>query len=96
MAAREQFTVKQLIVEDLQFKTVAITVAAAATTGVSAADPDLVAGTIMGIVPTGNQDQFVDDIAVGATGVVTVTLAAAATADNTFNVTVWRDDESYF
>jgi hypothetical protein len=96
MADKERFVVKQLIVEDLQFKKVAVTVAAAASSGVSAADPDLVAGSIMGIVPAGNQDQFVDDVTVSATGVITVTLAANATADNDFEVTVWRDDDSYF
>ena len=97
MADKEKFVVKQLIVEDLQFKLVAVSVTAAASSGASAADPELVNGTIMGIVPSGNQDQFVDNVAVtAASGVVTVTLAAAATADNTFNVTVWRDDDSYF
>lgn len=96
MADKERFVVKQLIIEQLQFKLVAVTVSAASASGVSSADPDLVAGTIMGIVPAGNQDQFVDNVTVSATGVVTVTLAANATADNDFNVTVWRDDDSYF
>lgn len=96
MADRERFIVKQLIVEQLQFKLVAITVSAASASGVSSADPELVAGTIMGIVPDGNQDQFVDSVTISATGVVTVTLGANATADNDFNVTVWRDEHSYF
>ena len=96
MADKERFVVKELIVEQLPFKSVAITVNAAATSGVSVADPDLVGGTIMGFTPAGNQDQRVDNITVSGTGVVTVTLAAAATANNTFRVTVWRDDESYF
>lgn len=96
MAERERLVVKQLVLDDLPFKLVAITVTAASASGVSAADPDLVGGTIVGIVPTGNQDQFVDDVTVSATGVVTVTLAANATANNTFNVAVWRGFESYF
>ena len=96
MAERERLVVKQLVLDDLPFKLVAVTVAAVASSGVSTADPDLVGGTIIGIVPTGNQDQFVDDVTVSATGVITVTLAAAATAENSFNVAVWRGFESYF
>jgi len=96
MADRERWVVKQLVIENLPFKLVAITVSAASGSGASAADPDLVGGSIIGIAPTGNQDQFVDDVTVSGTGVVTVTLAANATADNTFNVAVWRGFESYF
>lgn len=96
MADRERFVVKQLVMEDLPFKLVAVTVSAAAASGVSAADPDLVGGVIIGIVPSGNQDQFVDNVAISATGVITVTLGANATANNTFNVAVWRGFESYF
>jgi len=75
---------------DLGYKAVAVTVAAAATSGSSAADSELVGGEIVGIYPTGNQDQFVDNVVLGADGSVTVTLAAAATADNTFNVVVLK------
>ena len=96
MADKERFVVKELIVEQLQFTKVAVTVTAAASSGVSAANTLLVGGTIMGIVPTGNQDQFVDDVAISATGVVTVTLAANATANNTFDVTVWRSADAHF
>ncbi len=96
MARFERLIVKQIVIDDLPFKLVAITVSAASSSGVSAADPDLVGGVIVGIVPSGNQDQFVDDVTVSATGVVTVTLAANATADNDFNVAVWRGFESYF
>ncbi|MHB9019364.1 MAG: hypothetical protein ACYC3G_00600 [Minisyncoccota bacterium] len=70
--------------------TVAITVAAAATSGASAANAELIGGTILAILPTGNQDQLVDNVVLGATGVITVTLAAAATANNTFNVMVLK------
>ncbi|MBW2675547.1 MAG: hypothetical protein JRD89_19410 [Deltaproteobacteria bacterium] len=69
-------------------KTVSVTVAATATSGSSAADPDLVGGAIVGYYPTGNQDQLVDSIVLNPDGSVTITLAAAATADNTFNVVV--------
>jgi len=75
---------------DIGYKVVAVTVAAAATSGSSAADTELVGGEIVGIYPTGNQDQLVDNVVVGADGSVTVTLAAAATADNTFNVVVLK------
>jgi len=70
-------------------KTVAVTVAQSASSGVSSADPEIVNGTIVGYYPTSNQDQLVDSIAIAAaTGVITVTLAAAATAANVFAVVV--------
>ena len=68
------------------YKSVAITVAADATSGSSAADSELVGGEIMGYYSTGNQDQLVDNVVLGANGAITITLAAAATADNTFKV----------
>jgi hypothetical protein len=74
----------------LGYKTVSVTVTAAATSGSSAADSDLVGGEILGCYSTGNQDQFVDSVVLNADGSVTVTLAAAATADNTFNVVVLK------
>jgi hypothetical protein len=70
-------------------KTVAVAVLMTATVGVSAGDRELLNGVILGYYPTGNQDQLVDSITITATtGVVTVTLAAAATAHNLFNVVV--------
>ena len=96
MARYEQLTVRQLAVEERQFKQVAITVSAAAATGSSADDDDLIGGQILGIVPTGNQDQFVDNISIDGNGAVTVTLAANATGNNTFLVNVWRAYASYF
>jgi hypothetical protein len=74
----------------LGFKVVSITMAAGATTGSSAADPELVGGQILGYYPTGNQDQLVDNIVLNADDSVTITLAAAATAANTFNVIVLK------
>ncbi|GAA3322651.1 hypothetical protein GCM10017711_07320 [Paeniglutamicibacter sulfureus] len=42
---------------------------------------------ILGIMPAGNQDQFVDNV-VEADATITVTLSSVATAENIFNVTV--------
>jgi hypothetical protein len=79
------------ILSNKELVTKTITVAAAATSGASAADTTIAGGTVIGIVPAGNQDQFVDNVAINATtGAVTVTLAAAATANNVFNVTVQK------
>lgn len=76
----------------LSYKSVAVTVNAAATEGSSAADADLVGGEIFGgPCPTGNQDQFVDNVVLNVDGSITVTLAAAATANNTFKVVVLRN-----
>ena len=44
---------------------------------------------IIGWRATGNQDQFIDNIAVSGT-TLTITLAANATADNTFQVTLLK------
>lgn len=41
------------------------------------------------IHPAGNQDQFVDNVAISGT-TLTVTLATNATATNTYKVTVWE------
>ena len=70
----------------LAVKEVSVTVAAGGTSGSSDADPELVGGEILGYFPAGNQDQFVADITLNADGSITITLAAAATADNTFKV----------
>lgn len=64
-------------------KVAAITVATSATTGTATVKAG---STILGIYPTGNQDQLLDNVAISST-TLTVTLAAAATAGNTFNVT---------
>lgn len=95
MSDRERLLVGQLIVRDLQFKKVAVTVSAAAASGSSSADAELEGGTIIGIVPVGNQDQFIDNVTIAANGAVTVTLAANATANNDFEVAVWRASTSY-
>ncbi len=66
-----------------------------ATSGVSAADPDLVGGKVIGIISDTNQDQLVDDVSMAADGVVTVTLAAAASAENKYVVTVQKDEDKF-
>lgn len=74
----------------MSYKAVDVTVAGGDTTGSSAADSELVGGVILGIYPTGNQDQFVDNVVLNADGSISVTLGAAATADNTFKVVALR------
>lgn len=71
-----------------RIKAVTVNVAVGQTSGASAADPDCVGGKVVGVVPAGNQDQFIDNVAIGEDGAVTVTLAAAATAENNFKVNV--------
>jgi hypothetical protein len=68
----------------LDYAVIAVTVLAAATTGTGTVVANAI---VLGIYPTGNQDQFVDNVAIAGT-TLTVTLAAAATANNTFNVVV--------
>lgn len=64
-------------------KTVTVTVNTSASSGTAT----IAAGsTILGIYPAGNQDQFVDNVALSGT-TLTVTLAANATATNTYKVT---------
>lgn len=68
--------------------TKSVTVNAGQTSGSSADDAALVGASVVGIVPAGNQDQFVDNVTVNGSGAVTVTLGAAATANNVFTVTL--------
>ncbi len=73
-----------------RIKPVAVTVSAGATSGLSTtADPSLLGAVILGFYPTGNCDQHVDKIEIDTVNQkVKVTLNAAATAANTFNVVV--------
>jgi hypothetical protein len=74
-------------------KTVEVTIAIGAPSGVSSADRELINGTIIGHYPSSNQDQLIDSIALTATtGVITVTLAANATAENKITVVVMIRD----
>lgn len=70
----------------VKYEIAAVTVAAGQTAGTATV---VAGGEIVGYYPTGNQDQFVDSIAIAST-TLTVTLAAAATADNTFKVFVLK------
>jgi hypothetical protein len=70
----------------MDLSTVAVTVASGDTAGTATVPAG---ATILGIYPTSNQDQLVDSVAISGT-TLTVTLAAGATADNVFAVTVLR------
>ena len=86
---------KVAVADEVTIKTVEVTVTAGQVTGASAVDPDLVDGEIIGIISATNQDQFIDDVALGAGGAVTVTLGAAATADNVFTVAVQKAEAKF-
>ena len=72
---------------ELDYEQVSVTVLAGASTGT--ATVTLGAKVFGAPRPTGNQDQFVDNCAVSGT-TLTITLAANATADNTFEVTLLK------
>jgi hypothetical protein len=69
----------------LAIKAVTVLVNAAATTGSSAADPTLAGGFLVACTPNANQDQLLDNAVLNADGSITLTLAAAATAQNSFS-----------
>ena len=75
---------------ETEFVVVAVNVSTSNGNGSSAADSTLVGATPVGIVPTGNQDQLVDNIEILEDGKVKVTLAENAIAQNTFNVLVQK------
>lgn len=84
MAIRDSRIATKGRISPTNLTTVAVNVAGSATSGTAT----VVAGsTIIGIYPVGNQDQFVDNVAISST-TLTVTLAAAATAQNQFKVVV--------
>lgn len=68
---------------NIELTEVAVTVDAGETVGTATV---LAGQTIVGFVPTA-QDQVIESIAISGT-TLTVTMAAAATADNTFTVNV--------
>lgn len=70
----------------VSYEVIAVTVATGETVGTGTV---VAGGQILWIYPVSNQDQFIDSVAI-ATTVLTVTLAAAATADNVFNVVVLK------
>jgi len=65
-----------------KYESVSVTVSAGQSSGTGTATSGSI---IIGWRPTGNLDQFPDNIAISGT-TVTITLAANATADNTFVV----------
>ena len=67
---------------ELDYETANVTVSAGNPSGTAAVTSGSV---VIGWRATGNQDQFIDDISVSGT-TLTVTLAANATANNTFQV----------
>ena len=71
---------------ELDYEQVSVTVLATATTGTATVTSGAI---IVGWRATGNQDQFIDNISISGT-TLTVTLAAAATADNTFQITLLK------
>jgi len=71
---------------ELAYEVVDVTVATGATTGTATVTEGAI---VLGYYPTGNQDQFVDNISISAT-TLTITLAAAATAANTFKVVLLK------
>ncbi len=76
-------------------KTATITVATGQPSGASAADPDLVGGSILGWEPDTNQDQYIDDMTLGGDGSITITLAGNATADNKYKVAVMKAEAKW-
>lgn len=69
----------------IAFKTVAVSVTNGTAAATTAVDATIAGGVLVGCTPTGNQDQFIDNVVLNANGSITVTLAANATATNTFN-----------
>lgn len=67
---------------ELDTETVTVTVSAGSASGTATVTSGSI---ILGWRPTGNNDQFVDNIAISGT-TLTITLAANAVADNTFSV----------
>jgi len=66
-----------------------IVIAALGTSGTSAPDATMAGGRVTGIVPVSGNDQAVAGYAIDAiTGVITLTLASASTAEATFDVWV--------
>ena len=71
---------------ELDYEQVSVTVSAGNSTGTAGVTSGSI---IIGWRATGNQDQFIDNMAVSST-TLTITLAANATADNTFQVTLLK------
>lgn len=75
-----------ITVDKVRARSIPVTVLAGNVAATTPANPELVGGRLMGIWPT-TQDQMLESVELHADGSITVTLAAAATADNVFTVT---------
>lgn len=71
---------------ELDYETANVTVSAGSSSGTATVTSGSI---VIGWRPTGNQDQFIDNISVSGT-TLTITLGANATADNTFQVTLLK------
>jgi len=71
---------------ELAYEEVTVTVTAGTASGTATVTEGAI---VLGYYPAGNQDQFVDNISISAT-TLTITLAAAATADNIFKVVLLK------
>ncbi len=72
--------------DKLDIEQLSVTVSSGSSTG----NVTITSGSIViGFRPTGNNDQFVDNIAISGT-TLTITLANNATLDNTFEVTLLK------
>ena len=80
-AAEDSFFLRK----DIASKT--LTIAAASSSGSTAADPAWVGATVIGCVPVSGNDKVVASVSVAADGAVTVTTAGNETAEATFRVT---------
>jgi len=82
-------TLTAFLDEVTRFKTKDITVALGASSGTSVGDADIAGGRVVGYAAISGNDQPVESIAVdGGTGVITLTLAGASTAESTHIVNV--------
>lgn len=84
VAAWEALAAKGAAVGTNKIVTRTVTVNAGAGSGTTTV---IASSVILGIYPAGNQDQYVDNVAISTT-TLTVTLAANATATNTYKVVV--------
>jgi hypothetical protein len=78
---------------NIEIETVEISVNMNNLNGSSTANDELIGATIIGVIPNGNQDQFISGIVVGEDGKVTITLVANATSQNKFIVSLLKSTE---
>lgn len=83
-AAWETLAAKGAVVGTSKIATKTVTITAGNPSGTATV---VASSIILGAYPAGNQDQFIDNVAI-ATTTLTVTLAANATANNVIKVVV--------